>query len=52
MLVWRSCGRNGGGWRTGARFERNSQSGKTFKYHFQCRRADILGGVALLELRP
>src|ERR1700719_863476 len=34
-----------GGWRVGVQFERNFQNGKTFKYYFQCRRADIFGGV-------
>ena len=43
MLAWGSCGRNGRkvGWSGG--FERGFQIGKTFKYYFQCRRADILG---------
>src|SRR5258708_4415369 len=31
------------GMRSQERFERDFQNGKTFKYYFQCRRADILG---------
>jgi hypothetical protein len=38
MLAWGSCGRNG---RNGAWERDNFQFGKTFKYYFQCRRADI-----------
>jgi len=38
MLAWGSCGRNGEKWSVG---EDNFQFGKTFKYYFQCRRADI-----------
>lgn len=49
MLAWGGCGRNGVGMAAGARLKRNSKSGKTLKYYFQCRRADIFGDVAFLE---
>jgi hypothetical protein len=42
MLAWGSCGRKGRKFGREGRFERNFQIGKTFKYYFQCRRADIL----------
>ena len=48
MLVWGSCGRNGKGDGDIERFERDFQIGKTFKYYFQCRRADIWGATASL----
>jgi hypothetical protein len=44
MLAWGSCGRNGTKIGGRGRFEGDFQNGKTFKYYFQCRRADIFAG--------
>ena len=44
MLAWGSCGRKGRKDCGIGRFERDFQAGKTFKYYFQCRRADIFEG--------
>jgi hypothetical protein len=55
MLACGSCGRNRRKQGERARFERNFQIGKTFKYYFQCRRADILGvltGIPVLARNP
>jgi hypothetical protein len=44
--MWKKWKKRGGGWA----FERDFQNGKTFKYYFQCRRADIFGVAGLVKI--